>query len=342
MEEEILFHTRTLRRVVRDLRTPAAFLLDTFFAEVDESTSETIEFHIEKGGRKMAPFVSPRVAGPVVNQLGYESNTLSPAYIKDKREFQPNRGLRRRIGERIGGELSPEERIRMAINENMQDQIERLTRRLEWMAAKAMVEGQYTIAGENYPERVVDFRRDSSLTVALSGGDRWGEGGKPLNHLEDWAELVEDASGAPVTDVVMDIKAWRRFHNDEDVRKLLDIRRGDNSDLRLSPEYATVQFKGTIGAFGIWVYNEKYEDDSGSLHKMIPDNTIVMGGPAVEGVRHFGAIQDHDAGMEPMMWFPKSWLENDPSVRWLLMQSAPLVVPYRPDNTLAATVYAEE
>lgn len=31
-------------------------------------------------------------------------------------------------------------------------------------------------------------------------------------------------------------------------------------------------------------------------------------------------------------------VEEDPSVRWLLLQSAPLVVPYRPNATFCATI----
>jgi hypothetical protein len=39
-----------------------------------------------------------------------------------------------------------------------------------------------------------------------------------------------------------------------------------------------------------------------------------------------------------MEYFVKSWEVEDPSRRILLMQSAPLIVPYRPDATFAATV----
>ena len=54
-------------------------------------------------------------------------------------------------------------------------------------------------------------------------------------------------------------------------------------------------------------------------------------------VRHFGAILDHDSLVaEP--YFPKSWLEKDPSVRYLLMQTAPLLVPYRANATFRAKV----
>jgi hypothetical protein len=37
-------------------------------------------------------------------------------------------------------------------------------------------------------------------------------------------------------------------------------------------------------------------------------------------------------------YWSKSWVTQDPSIRWLLMQSAPLLVPYRIDASLSATV----
>jgi hypothetical protein len=42
--------------------------------------------------------------------------------------------------------------------------------------------------------------------------------------------------------------------------------------------------------------------------------------------------------MQAMPYFAKSWIEKDPSARVLLMQSAPLPVPYRINASMAATV----
>ena len=58
----------------------------------------------------------------------------------------------------------------------------------------------------------------------------------------------------------------------------------------------------------------------------------------IEGVRCYGAIKDEQAGFQANRYFPKSWLENDPAVRWMLLQSAPLVVPYRPNASMCVTV----
>jgi hypothetical protein len=49
----------------------------------------------------------------------------------------------------------------------------------------------------------------------------------------------------------------------------------------------------------------------------------------MEGVRAYGAIRDEEAGLQALPYFVKSWIEPDPSVRFIMMQSAPLLVPYR-------------
>jgi hypothetical protein len=74
------------------------------------------------------------------------------------------------------------------------------------------------------------------------------------------------------------------------------------------------------------------------VKKILPANTVLVGSSGIDGVRHFGAIRDLDAGIQARQYFVKSWVEPDPSRRFLLMQSAPLLVPYRPNAVLSATV----
>ena len=49
-------------------------------------------------------------------------------------------------------------------------------------------------------------------------------------------------------------------------------------------------------------------------------------------------IEDEKAGYRAPQYFIKSWLEEDPAVRWLLLQCAPLIVPYPVNASFCATV----
>ncbi len=340
-----IFSTQVLNKTVEYLDRPASFLLDTFFGSVQTAETEEIFFDIDKSKPRLAPFVSPLVAGKVVADEGYETKSFRPAYVKDKRQFKPDAPLKRSIGEVIGGNLTPQQRREASLNRSLINQLENLTRREEVMAAEALRLGQVTVSGDNYPTQVVNFQRDAALTVTLSGGTRWGQSGvMPLDSLEDWSALVQTKSGAAAKTVVMDVAAWRLFRKSEDVQKLLTIYRGTNSSFQIDPLVRgqgneKARFIGSIGDFDIWVYNDVYTDDAGVTQSILPANTVLLGSKEqIEGTRCYGVIQDEKANYRSQRYFTKSWLEEDPPLRFLLMQSAPLVVPYRPNASFCATV----
>lgn len=345
-----IFNTAVLMKVVENLPVPASFLLDLFFPDVITGTTEEIHFDIDNGKPRITPFVHPTVAGKIVADRGYATAMFKPAYAKDKRLFLPNAPLKRRAGERIGGDMSPAERRAAQVAISLEDQLDMLTRREEVMASEAVRLGQVTVTGEQYPTVVVNFGRDAGLTIALAGGNRWGQAGiSPLDNLETWASLVQTKSGAVAKTVVMDPKAWAIFRADATVEKRLNtLFAGQQGQLNLGPQArgngnARARFVGSLGDFDFWVYQDVYVDENGNVQQMLPDYTVLLGASGagkgtVEGARNYGVILDEKAGYKSPRYFTKSWLEEDPANRFLLMQSAPLVVPFRPNAVLCATV----
>lgn len=334
-----IFTTGVLQRVVAELPAPAPFVLNSFFRTEQRETSEEIHFDVDTGKRRLAPFVSPIVAGQVVASRGFRTSTFKPAYIKDKRVFDSNRPFKRAMGERIGGDMAPAQRLQALLAFDLQDQLEMLTRRLEVMAVEALRRGKVTVEGDLYPTVELDFGRDATLTKALLTTARWGESGvSPLDDLQAWSLLVTEKSGATANTVVMDIEAWKLFAADAKVQKLLDRFRGAD---QLNPTVTGEggRFMGNVGDFDIWVYAGWYENPAnGVLTPYLPNYTVIVTGPDLEGTRAFGAIRDEEAGFQALPYFAKSWVEKDPAVRYLLMQSAPLTVPYRVNASLCATV----
>ena len=188
---------------------------------------------------------------------------------------------------------------------------------------------------------VLDFERKPSQTITLTTGNKWGEAGvKPMNDLEDWALTTLQASGASVRNIVMDPDAWRAFRESVELEKRLDVRRVQSGEMNLGTLPEHVQYKGNDGTFDYWVYADWYLPDTETGENetvMLPSGTVI-GVSDIEGVRHFGAIKDEEAGFQAREYFSKSWVEKDPSIRLLLMQSAPLPVPYRVNGAFCATV----
>lgn len=339
-----IFSTQVLSKVVERLRTPPSFLLDTFFPNVQTSDKEEILFDVTDSKPRISPFVSPLLPGKVVDSGGYRTKSFKPAYVKDKRRFDANIPYKRVAGETIGGSLSPNQRYERALATTLTDQLDNLTRREEVMAAEILRTGKVVVSGDGYPAQTVDFGRDSELTKALSGAATWESSGvNPLDNLEDWAITIQDKSGVVAKTVVMDPNAWKVFRSNVTVQKYLDIRRGTVNSLKIDPSFRSedtkARYVGAIGDFDIYVYNDTYINDNGETAKLLPDKTVLLGSKdGLEGTRCYGAIHDEKANWTATRYFTKSWLEEDPSVRWLLLQSAPLVVPYRTNASMCVTI----
>lgn len=71
---------------------------------------------------------------------------------------------------------------------------------------------------------------------------------------------------------------------------------------------------------------------------MIPAGTVIMSGSQLMGTRAFGSILDPKFAYGALPYAPKSWVQEDPAQRFLLMQSAPVVIPSRANGAIAVTV----
>ena len=333
---DILFDIATLQGVVRALPQPKLGFAATYFTRVVESEAAEIHFDVEGTDLRMAPFVSPLVAGKIVPGTGFSTKVFKPAYIKDKTPFTPSRALTRRLGEKIGGEFTAEQRLALDIATELSNKLQRLERRLEWMAIQALYFGSVTVKGDQYPTTIVDFGRDPGNTVALTTGNKWGDSGvSPIKQLHQWS----DAAETPITDWYMTADAYSIFRDHEDTVKRLELVRGTSTlqtDAVLSRDLVLM---GMIDGFRIWVIPRvNVTNEDGTSARMVPDGTVIgVADSYFEGVRHFGAIHDLDH-LEAGAYFVKSWPEQDPSVRYMMLQSAPLLVPYRPNRSFRATV----
>ncbi len=348
-----LFSTTALNRVVEELPLSANFFLNTFFTTVETSDTEDVKFDKVKGRRLISPLVSPIVAGKVIREAGYETKSLAPAYVKDKRVFKPNAQFKRRAGEKIGGSLTPEQRLQASIAFAIAEQLEMWTRRLEVFSAEVLRTGKLILEGDDYPKQEVDFGRNPGATIVLTGNDRWDDANvNPLNDIEEWGQAVFDDSGLVVRDVFLASDVWKLMRakmavKDSTVgmamRLQLDTTTAGLTQARaeLGPIVVTpgVRLVAVFGDYRLWVHADKYTDPLTGLEKeVLPAGEIVMASRGIEGVRHFGAILDLKAGIQPRDFFVKSWEEEDPSVRYIMGQSAPLIAPYRANGTLGAKV----
>lgn len=337
-----LYTPSELLGVIDTVIPEQSFWLPQFFSEVQQFTTEEVMFDKIAHNRTLAPFVAPNNQGRPMRRRGYNTSSIKPAYIKPKDPVTPNQMFTRRAGESLGtGSLTPQERWDASVADILAEHRRSIERRWEWMACQAALYATITIAAEDYPSTTVDFGRDSSLTIALTGTARWGQSAAdPVGNLEDWAQKIRDLTGIVVKRVTMTPDVWRVFRKDPEVIALMETRRGSVSNGELGPiadlSYA---FVATVGEFEIWTYSDTYVDETGAVQPFMQPGTVFMGSPeGLKGIAAYGAILDQHASLEPQQIFSRMWDDNDPPRTFIMSQSAPIMVPRNPNASLRAVV----
>lgn len=331
-------------------KAPNFFLGRYFRGDNRLSVKAHIDFdEVLDGLPVMAPYAYPEVAGKVQSDQGYQIKIFQPAYVKSKHILKPKDSIKRRPGEPLTGELSPERRRDLALIDLLEYQKSSIMTRLEYMAARALIDGKVKIEGEDYPTKIVDFCRDPNNTVNISSvKDKWSSDQADIaSQLEDFADQILIKSGSEATDIIMSPTVWKAFKANKSILAEADLRRGITNIPNLTPQVKAgigAQYKGDYGSFSIYVYARSFREQNGEDIKVLGDNEILVvarpdetGKGGVEGVKAFGAILDHES-LTPIDLFPKTWIQQDPSGLFVMTQSAPLMIPGRPNATLKATV----
>lgn len=341
-----LYDTQTLLGMVSALDRPRRFIFDLFFSTaIVTFDTEEIVFDKLNASRRLAPYVSPLVAGKARTLRGAEARSFKPAYVKPKAAINPSAALKRRPGEQLTGNLSPAERFDRILIQEMEDQEAEIARREEMMAIELLRTGKIVVESPDFPKMEIDFARPAGNSVALAGGARWGQSGvKPFENIKTWAGTVHETSGSHPGLVIMGPGAANKFLADETLQKVLDNRRqsGGSMDFLGAVTGAPgteALYLGSTGQFEFWQYQQKYQNAAGSLVDMFPTEGVLLASQGVEGYACYGAIQDVDA-LQAMERYPKMWNEQDPSVTMAMTQSAPLPVAARIESSLFATVHS--
>lgn len=341
------YTTHEMLSVIEHAPRPSSFWLDLVFTQEFTFDTQFIDFDLISGGRRIAPFVAPTAAGKPMKSEGYTTRRFAPAYVKPLHPLDMGRIIPRRAGEPYTGSMSLMQRRDAIMADIVVQQRDMIQRRWELMAYSAVADGKVTVVGEDYPEVEVDFQRAAGNTVALTGAATWDETtATPLDDLENWAITMARSCGYAPTLVVMGTNAWKAFSKHASVKEILNTNyRNGTASLNMAlgsipGDGAIIQRKGDVGEnFQVITYNDIYQNDAGTnIEIMDPNSVILLNPQGVEGIRCYGAIMDAEAGYQPLPVFPKNWANQNPSVEYVMSQSAPLMVPRRTNASFKAVV----
>lgn len=349
MANEVNIYTpRYLAEVVRQAPPVHTFFRDTFFTNIKTFPTERVDIDLVKGDRRMAAFVHPRVGGKVLTANGYSTESYKPPLINPYDITTADQLMTRLPGEDLYSGMTPAQRAAQKLVEEYNRLNDATTRREEWMAVQAIINGQIPIVGEGVNE-VIDFGFTNKVT--LTGTARWGQSAaKVLDNLGDWTDTVLTGGFANVDWAIMGKTARRLFLDDEDVQKKMDNRRYNIGEIAPRDLPNGVKYYGhlTDPNLDIYGYGEVYLDDwtdpeNPETKPLVPDNDVVLISSAPNYMMAYGlCTYIEDASQQ---WVTaqtarllRSYVEHHPDRRMVELQAHPLPIPDKVDSWLVATV----
>lgn len=346
-----LFAARTLTATVNVIFPADNFLTKKFFGRNVPSSSKYVDIVITKGGKQIAPFVSPKLAGKVLKKNGKTLKIYEPPLQKPKFETEAE-SLLEDNSAMYSTAKTPEERAAEELAKELDDGRARIDRRIEWMSSSALVDGKISVVGDGVEDEI-DYSRNPSHTKVLTGTALWTDkvNSDPRADLAAWQTEVFDNSGVYPTEVVFGRDVGNAYSNHPKVLEAFDKKWINRGELKPEKLEAGVTYLGYDSELDLKMYKYvgKFEHpETKADTPYLPYDKLIMGSDYTRTDAHvaFGGIVDFKAfkkeGMNVNLFigeiFAKSYEIEDPSVRYVVLQSKPLPIPGNVDSSLSAKV----
>lgn len=346
-----IYDPRTMGKLVERMPKVHTFIKSTFFRNVETFDTQKIDVDFKKGNRQLAPFVHKKIGGVTIENEGYQTNTYEPPLVAPNKITTVDDILKRTPGESLYNGKSPNQRAVEKMQRDFTELDEMITRREEWMCCQALFTGKIPILDKNGKEIQAEIDFGFTNKETLASGKVWDKtkGGK-IAQLKAWRKQVQKTGFVNCNVCLMGADALESFLADEEVQKVLDVRRFEVAVIapKELPNGAT--YVGTIHELGmdIYTYNEWYLDNwTDKEHKedkpLLPANVVALLSTEANYSMYYGAVGIVDEAGKTIAVvegsrIPEQWVERRPARRFLQLSAAPLCVPHEVDSWFVATV----
>lgn len=341
-----IYRTNNLIEVVRQARIPGSFLRTRFFPTGPRDIFKTPEVYIERTdeGNLCAPFVIPYSGAKLMERQGYTGEKLMPAFVNPARDMSIAQLQKKSIGETLYDEVTPEERAKKYLADDLVFLEHTIQRTQEWMCGQILVNGYVDCVIEGN-EKVRFQYFDSSfgnlMTFLDSGNNQeyWDADGTSI--YEQLSAMVNDIDAEyGDIDIILGAALVSVFLTDAQMLKMLDVANANFG--RIDPSIAQIPgvgFLGTINFGGklcnVYTYNAKATIGGSEVSYIDPKYAIAAPRTGF-GATKFGSItqleDDDDYHTYAAEMVPRVLTEKKNDQKRIEMKSAPLPHPYALDS----------
>ena len=335
-----IYSTRAQLAAIEVLPREYSVLYDTFASDMGAVEDEKAIYDFRKGVQRMAPFVVPGTGGVLMPRDGFETleigfPTVAPERIVDKKSITG-----RSFGEKVLGAMTPQQRARKQMTQDLIDMRKAIQRRREWMALQVLLTGkleifEYTNAGRNIKtNKVADYHFTNHYTPDIA----WDQAGAKVDDdMREAYDLVYDGLGN-VTVIVMDPDAASAMIHNSDYMKQFDQKNADMGQINTRYVGQGVRYWGrNADGVDMYSFSGKYMDDDGNYKRCLPSGTVLVGAQGILKVPHGPVMQVEEPGVNAE---PKWYIKKEVPFRFgdinantvtNRLTSCPTVVPFNVD-----------
>lgn len=303
-----IYSTQFMEGVIREKPQVYTFLRDRYFTERDIFKTKKVLVDYDDGeGNLLAPFVIPRVGKMPMGRGGYETRELEPAYVAPSRPLSIDVLEKRMAGENIVSTMTPAQRERYYLVDDLEFLDRAITRREEWMCAQTMLDNECVMehvgdrADKGDPLKAQFYDEGGVNPGVFTPTKKWEIGtaakrGSWYNDVCAQAASLLD-SGREVADLVVGGEVADLIQSDPWVVTMLDNRRIDMGQIDPRWQENGVVRLGALNFGGvvleIFTYRGSYQekDKTGKLvtRGYFPAKGAMLAAPKTGKLR-YGAV----------------------------------------------------
>lgn len=342
-----IYETRAQLAAIELMAPEYTFLHDMTVQDKGTVEDDKAIYDFRKGSRRMAPVVHPGTGGVLMERGGYETREVGFATIAPERVIEASQLRSRAFGENILGAMTPAERSKKMLAQDIVDMRKAIQRRREFMVRQIAMSGklelfEYTNEGRSIKANLV---ADFGFTNYYTPGTAWDQSGAKIEYdMQQMLDLVQEGMGSVEWAIMAPDVASALMYNG-DYMKRLDVKNADVGKINAKYRGQGVRFLGyNIDGVEMYSFAGTFIDDDGAVKPIIPAGKIIMGSRDMLKQYHGPVTQVEETGMNAQH---KTYIKKEVPLRYGSIESnalknrltsCPTFVPENVDGWVIADV----
>ncbi|MBS6844000.1 MAG: major capsid protein [Clostridiales bacterium] len=294
-----IYSTRAQLAAIDLMEPEYSFLYDMFVSDMGAVEDEKAIYDYRKGKLQMAPVVHEMTGGVLMGRTGYETREIGFCTVAPERIITDPDITGRAFGEKILGAMTPEQREKKMLAQDLADMRKAIQRRREHMARQVLLTGKlsmfvYTNEGRGLKPTVL---ADYGFTQNFTPDTTWDNAGAKIEaDMQEMTDMVFEGLGAPEKIVMAPDVANAMLENSK-YMKQFDMLSAKLGEINARYKGEGVRFLG-YNADGVEMYSfsGKFLDDDGQMKTCMPSGTLIIGGSGLIKMPHGPVTQVEEPG----------------------------------------------